>query len=292
MEDKKMPVVSVLTTCYNRERFLGESIESVLASTLTNFELIIVDDRSVDNSLAVAKHYAALDDRIRVYQNEVNLGDYPNRNRAASYARGKYLKYLDADDYIYPHCLQQVTDTMEMFPKAGLGLAMREFFGPKPEYLDPETAIRTNYLQYELFLSSPLSSVIRRDAFEAVGGFSGKRYVGDAELWILLAKQSGLVKLLPGFGYWRQHDAQESKSEAKDIAGNVARYRFAMDILQEVAHFFSADELELIKNRINRKYARLFFRKLYSGEFKSAEAIKSETGKSFVSLLRDARQKV
>ena len=52
---------------------------------------------------------------------QTNLGDYPNRNKAASYAKGKYIKYLDADDLIYPHGLEVMVHTMEQFPKAGLG---------------------------------------------------------------------------------------------------------------------------------------------------------------------------
>ena len=95
MEDR-VPLVSVLMTAYNREKYIAEAIESVLASTYSNLELIIVDDCSKDNTLQIATNYQAKDDRIKVYKNEKNLGDYPNRNKAASYAKGKYLKYVDS----------------------------------------------------------------------------------------------------------------------------------------------------------------------------------------------------
>ncbi|MBK8712927.1 MAG: glycosyltransferase family 2 protein [Niastella sp.] len=94
------PLVSVLMTAYNRQQFIAEAIESVLASTYQNWELIIVDDGSKDDTVAVTKSYAEKDNRIHVYVNEKNLGDYPNRNKAAFYANGKYLKYLDSDDLI------------------------------------------------------------------------------------------------------------------------------------------------------------------------------------------------
>src|SRR5687768_8103613 len=100
-------------TVFNRENYLKEAIESVLDSTFTNFELIIVDDCSTDNSVAIAKKYAANDQRIRVYVNEQNLGDYPNRNKAAGYATGKYLKYVDSDDKIFPHTLEVMINGME-----------------------------------------------------------------------------------------------------------------------------------------------------------------------------------
>ncbi|HEV2714429.1 MAG TPA: glycosyltransferase family A protein, partial [Terriglobales bacterium] len=95
------PLVSVLMTAYNREKYIAEAIESVLASNFKDFELIIVDDCSKDRTAEIARRYTS-DSRVQVHVNEKNLGDYPNRNRAASLARGKYLKYLDSDDVIYP----------------------------------------------------------------------------------------------------------------------------------------------------------------------------------------------
>ncbi|MBN2572301.1 MAG: glycosyltransferase family 2 protein, partial [Ignavibacteriales bacterium] len=82
------PLVSVLMTVYNREKYISEAIESVIKSTFKNWELIIVDDQSKDNSFEIAKCYENKDERIRVFINDKNLGDYPNRNKAASYARG------------------------------------------------------------------------------------------------------------------------------------------------------------------------------------------------------------
>ena len=72
------PLVSVLMTAYNRQQFIAEAIESVLASTYINFELIIVDDCSKDDTVLIAKTYEKLDARIQVHINEQNLGDYGN----------------------------------------------------------------------------------------------------------------------------------------------------------------------------------------------------------------------
>lgn len=102
--DRK-PIVSILTTVYNREKYIADCIESVLSSKFQDWELIIVDDQSKDKSVAIAEEYAATDARIQIYVNEHNLGDYPNRNQAVTYANGKYIKFLDADDLIYPHGL-------------------------------------------------------------------------------------------------------------------------------------------------------------------------------------------
>src|SRR5688572_8660952 len=117
------PLVSVLMTAYNRENYITEAIESVLSSYYSNFELIISDDCSTDRTVEIAKRYAAKNSKIKVYQNEKNVGDYNNRNKAASYAEGKYLKYLDSDDIMYPHCLSVMITSMEQFPAAGFGLS-------------------------------------------------------------------------------------------------------------------------------------------------------------------------
>jgi glycosyltransferase involved in cell wall biosynthesis len=118
----KEPKVSILTTVYNHEKYLAACIESVLASSYLDWEMIIVDDQSKDSSVAIAQSYEAKDSRIKVYVNEHYLGDYPNRNKTASYAKGKYLKYVDADDMIYPHGLEIMVQTMEQFPEADFGL--------------------------------------------------------------------------------------------------------------------------------------------------------------------------
>ena len=68
--NEKIPLVSVLMTSFNREKYIGEAIESVLASTYTNFELIITDDRSTDNTVTIAKTFGSKDQRVKLFINE------------------------------------------------------------------------------------------------------------------------------------------------------------------------------------------------------------------------------
>jgi glycosyltransferase involved in cell wall biosynthesis len=119
----ELPLVSVLMTAYNRERYISEAIESVLNQSYKNFELIIVDDCSSDKTVEIAKQFELKDSRVKVYINNINLGDYPNRNKVASYATGKYLKYLDSDDVMYSYCLDVMVSAMERFPEAAFGLS-------------------------------------------------------------------------------------------------------------------------------------------------------------------------
>src|SRR5580698_7457190 len=123
MSDK--PLVSVLVTSYNRAEYICETIDSILNQTYPNFEIIICDNCSTDNTIEVIQKYAD-NPRVSIYQNEVNIGQFPNRNKIVSYANGKYLKYVDSDDLMYPHGLEIIVEGMEQFPLAGYGLASIE----------------------------------------------------------------------------------------------------------------------------------------------------------------------
>lgn len=215
---KDSPLVSVLMTAYNREKYIAEAIESVIASTYQNWELIIVDDQSKDRSVEIARCYEAKDDRIKVYINEQNLGDYPNRNKAASYAKGKYLKYVDADDMIYPYGLEQLVFYMEQFPDAGYGLCSLEQDKERifPFQLSPYEAYQRHYFEQSLFHKAPLSAIIKKEAFDKVGGFSGKQHLGDFELWHKLSQRNSVVLMPIGIVWYREHDDQQMNDNRTD----------------------------------------------------------------------------
>lgn len=206
-------------TSYNREKYISEAIESVLESSYRNFELIVVDDCSKDKTVEIARGYAARDNRVKVHVNEKNLGDYPNRNRAASYAVGEYLKYVDADDYIYPWGLDLLVSMMEKYPDAGWGLcSLDQSVGkPFPFQLTPREAYEYSYLGPGLFHKAPLSSIIRRKVFEEAGGFSAQRMSGDYEMWHRLALRYPVLLMPQGIVWYREHGDQEIKSFSKFV---------------------------------------------------------------------------
>ncbi len=204
------PLVSVLMTVYNRENVLASSIQSVLDSTYTNFELIIVDDCSTDNSYAIAQEFAKKDDRIKVYKNEKNLGDYPNRNRAASYAKGKYIKYNDSDEEMYYYGLKIMVECMEKYPDAPLGFSQIHDEHKMPHFLTSEEIYKGQFLHDKTyFKNAPSSSMIRRKEFEAEGGFNEIRHRGDYDLWLRMAAKYPVLRL-PAFIGWNYiHEGQE-----------------------------------------------------------------------------------
>lgn len=205
------PLVSVLMTAYNREKYIADAIESVLASSYKNFELIIVDDGSKDKTVEIARSYEVRDTRVRVYVNEANLGDYPNRNKAAGYAKGKYLKYIDADDTIYPWGLDILVSVMEKFPGSKWGLCSLDQFKdrPFPFELLPAEAYEYHYFGPSLFHKAPLSSIIDRTAFEEIGGFKKIRMAGDFEMWHRLAEKYPVTLMPHGIVWSREHQSQE-----------------------------------------------------------------------------------
>ncbi len=112
------PLVSVIVGVYNKERFVGECLRSVLAQTYPNWELIIVDDASTDASLAEIERTVGHDPRAHILRRETNSG-HPGvaRNEALRAARGKYVAFLDADDLWKPEKLAIQTSYMEIHPE-------------------------------------------------------------------------------------------------------------------------------------------------------------------------------
>ena len=205
------PLVSVLMTAYNRERYIGAAIESVLAQTFDDFELVIVDDGSSDNTVEIARKYAELDPRIRIARNTVNLGDYPNRNHAASLGRGRFLKYHDSDDVMYPHCLSTMAPALLAEPRAGFALSTAGSWpgGPCPMLLTPRLSYQREFLGSGMFNCGPASALFRRDVFHALGGFGAFGAASDYIFWLTACARYPVL-LLPGDLFWyRTHAGQE-----------------------------------------------------------------------------------
>src|SRR5256885_2243864 len=106
-------LITVGLPVYNSERFLRQSIDSLLAQTYSAFVLVISDNASTDGTAAICKQYAANDSRIRYTRNEVNIGNPRNFNRVAGLATTRYLKWSTADDYWAPTFLERAVEIME-----------------------------------------------------------------------------------------------------------------------------------------------------------------------------------
>jgi len=285
------PLVSVLMTSYNREKYIAEAIESVIASTYQNWELIIVDDQSKDRTVEIARQYESKDPRINVYINEKNLGDYPNRNKAASYAKGKYLKYVDADDMIYPYGLEQLVHYMEQFPEAGYGLCSLEQDVQKifPFILSPQDAYKRHYIKnIPLFHKAPLSSIIKKDTFDNVGGFTGKRMVGDFEMWNILSRQFKVVLMPHGIVWYREHSEQEMQF-ARDNSWQMFQYQISeKDLLSHSDCPLSDTDKTVASKTVIRKQARYILRHTKSHGLKIGNQLRKQAGMSWINVVKKA----
>lgn len=283
------PAVSVLVTAFNRERYVAEAIESVQAQTFGDFELIVVDDRSDDRTVDIARGYEA-DPRVRVVVNERNLGDYPNRNRAAALARGRFIKYHDSDDLMYPHCLETMVGALGAMPEAGLGLSVdtRGLGGSYPMLLTPRMCYQREFLGSGLFQCGPASALFRADVFRELGGFPEAGVGSDYLLWLHACARIS-VALLPGDLFWyRVHPGQEAQSNRAALE-YAAAAGAAWSALSASDCPLTAEEREQAKRNWAFIVARGLYRELRSWRWRIAYAQLRHAGLSPGSWLRYLR---
>lgn len=182
------PVVSVIMGIYNCADTLPDAIESVLNQTFQDFELILCNDGSTDNTLEVAQHYAALNPKhVVLIKNEKNMGLNYTLNHCLRVARGKYIARMDGDDRSLPNRFQVEVDYLDSHPEYALVSANLEVFddegvwghtGFKPEP-QPGDLVRGSSFSHS-------ACMVRKSVFDEVGGYSeSKRLirVEDKHLW-------------------------------------------------------------------------------------------------------------
>ena len=204
------PLVSIIITNYNYGRYLAEAIESALAQTWQDREILFIDDGSTDDSLEIAKRYP-----ITVLAQQ-NQGVSAARNNAAQYAQGEYVLFLDSDDLLYPDSLEVLQQRLEAEgPKAGFAYGQLQYFGEKDTVFasrpfDPKALSRENYIQ--------TSALIRLQAFRDVGGFDrGFDLREDWELFIRLwhAGWTGAHLARPVIKYRKHRPKAQVRAQGK-----------------------------------------------------------------------------
>ncbi|MDE3184119.1 MAG: glycosyltransferase family 2 protein [Bacteroidota bacterium] len=265
------PLVSVLMTAHNREKYIGFAIKSVLASTYSNFELIILDDASTDETVNIVKKYAAKDSRIQLFINEENLGDYPNRNKAASLAKGKYLKYVDSDDYIYPYGLEIMVNSMERFPGAGFGLCSLkpDAEKPFPFLLNPKEAYEYHFFGPGLFHKGPLTSIFVKSAFDKMKGFKPSRMTSDTDMWYRMGLQYQVVLMQSGLVWQRIHAEQElAESQVYIVEREKIKWKYLLVAKCPLVN----EQIKQIRNQRIQRYTRFILSGIRHFNFKQAGA--------------------
>lgn len=168
-------LVSILIPVYNREKIIGETIESALNQTYKNIEIIVVDNKSTDNTFKICKEYQKrYPDIITVFQNERNLGPVKNWKKCLEYARGKYVKILFSDDQIGKTFVEKSVKAFIKHPEIGFVFTRVLIYGSvKREYIFGNTGIypmnefvKAQLLNTKLIPVSPGCALFRRKDVE------------------------------------------------------------------------------------------------------------------------------
>lgn len=232
-----MPLVTVVTPCYNGAKFLAETIESVIAQTFTDWEMIVVDDCSSDNSIEIVKGYSQKDSRIRSLCTEHNTGSPAiPRNLGLETAQGKYIALLDADDIWYPTKLQKQVEMLEA-NNYQIMYSNGDMMDEKGEHLRKiNKAAKSDYwgtlMQNELSCSA---TIFRRDM---VGDIRFKNMVKeDFVFWLELMRTSKAIAYNTGTREYSYRIITGSRSRNKQ---NIIRQQWSVLRNIEKLNFFVA----------------------------------------------------
>lgn len=265
--------VSVIIPCYNQGHFIDEAVDSVLSSTYKNFEIIIVNDGSIDeytNNLLL--NYNKPNTRV-VFQN--NQGVSAARNNAIALATGEYILPLDGDDKIHPEYIEKAVSIFKKYPNIGLVYCKAELFGIKngPWELPPykfEDFLHTNCIF--------VSAFYKKSDWEQVGGYKTEMKDGleDWEFFISLVESGIEVYQIPeALFYYRQlPDSRNTKT-----TGNVER-KLQKQILQLHS--------QLYMDNMNSAYPlfKNIFKSRLKQDFSCLKRLFSKTSKQNNTILR------
>jgi len=220
------PRVTVITPTYNREKFLPEAIDGVLAQTFGDFELIVVDDGSTDNSREILEAYQARDSRIRTFWQE-NQGQSVARNVALAEARGAFICFLDSDNYWPAEKLQQQITLFDENPSVDViygdiitvdedgrehtRLNMTRHSGHIAKWMLRDNCVSMN------------TAMARRECFDQMGGMSGQRRVADDyDLWLKFSARYQFLYVPKFWAFYRVMDDQISSDKTARFDSNEA----------------------------------------------------------------------
>lgn len=230
------PTVSIVIPTFNRAALVGEAISSVLGQSYSNFELIVVDDGSTDSTAEVVNSFS---DRRLIFLSQENKGRSAARNRAITFARGKYIAFLDSDDLYLPGKLERQIDYMELHPDMGMTYTSALCIDGKGNLLPRkyEATVSGRILEDIAFyipVTITLPTVmVRREVFDAVGGFDEAMYrFEDTDMWRRISKSYCIGAIQEYTCKLRTHDGNSLMAQNPDQIRSALDY-YAGKILRE-----------------------------------------------------------
>ena len=206
---------SLLVAVYNAERYLSACLDSLVGQTLSDIQIICIDDASTDNSWNILQRYAERDCRIELIRLDINAGQAHARNEGLRRARGRYIGFVDSDDWLSPDCLQQALETFAQHPQTGCVL-LRTIYSYqdgswKPYPMEPFTAMSGE----EAFVKSLTWKihgiyVVRADIHRRFPYDESARAYSDDNTTRLHYLASTEVRCCQGTYFYRQHAGSTS----------------------------------------------------------------------------------
>lgn len=226
--EKKTPVISVVLPCFNGANMLPTAIESCINQSFKDWELIIVNDCSKDNTLEVALHYASIDNRIRVIDNEVNLKLPASLNKGFSEAIGDYFTWTSDDNIMHPTMLEELYNYLENNQQIGLVasdyIVIDETDNVKREVRLPDNL--SDLLPLNNYLGC--SFMYRKEVAKHVGDYRVDLFlVEDYEYWIRIAMQYPIARLNKILYSYREHPKSLTSTRKLEIKERLVRMRLS-----------------------------------------------------------------
>lgn len=260
MNKKFDPLISVIMAVYNGEKYLVESIESIINQTFQDFEFIIIEDGSNDDSLRIIKEYQNKDNRIRIIKNKENIGLPASLNRGLKIAKGKYIARQDADDISLSNRLEVQCNYMEDNPEIDI-LGSDNFYIDIEGNIFYERSIDEFDVKHLLLSEKTLfphgTAFIRRSVFDDVGFYNESFiYTQDREYWMRSYIKNKKIYRLSKFLYkYRVTESQRDKREERairDSINDILLKSFRLGLITGVYHV-EMNETRSILNRCNDK---------------------------------------
>lgn len=208
-------LVSIIVPCYNYAHFLGEALDSLLAQKYNNWECIIINDGSPDNTEEVAMKYCKKDNRFKYFRKE-NGGHSSARNFGVSHSSGKYILPLDADDTISENYIEAAVEKIESNPNIKLVTGQVQHFGDVNEKFAMPLYTLKSFLVLN-YIS--ICCLFKKDDFNNANGFDETMlFFEDWDLFIKILKDGGQAVELPfvGLNYRRKDESLFRKSVKND----------------------------------------------------------------------------
>lgn len=228
--NNKEPLVSVIIPAYNASKYIRECVESIIGQTYENIEIIIIDDKSTDNTLEIAEEYQKKNPKVFVYQNEKNLGIGANRTKGIGIANGTYICWQDSDDVAFPKRIELQVDYLEVHEKVGVVGGFLEFMSEdgKPlktrKYEEKDAALRKSIFRYNP-VAQP-ASMFRRSVYQEVGTYDEELDVSeDIEMLFRTGVHYEFANVQEKVIRYRQLDTSLTRSKLRKMELTVLRLR-------------------------------------------------------------------